>query len=189
MSPNLLQPTLDRHLGLSKKTVTVKNPLPPKISKRRKYRSQNRILRRSVAVLSYQNNLLRNRILQDVTNQFQILSFTQIQQSHRNQPPPIQQQQPPQQPTQQQEVVNQQQQPPQQPTQQQVVVNQQQQSPQQPIYETLGAEEYVIFTPPHQTEQIQVLTTTPPSNLQTAELYSEIENTDFDTFFRNLSCD
>ena len=130
------------------------------------------MLRKSLALLSYQNSLLRNSILQDVTNQFNILSFSQIQQTHRQQPPPPQQQLQ-QQPTEQQEVVDQQQ--------------QQLEQKQQPNYETLGPEEYVNFTPPHQPEQIQILTTLPPTNLQTAGLYSDIENTDFETFIVNFS--
>ena len=135
------------------------------------------MLRKSIALLSYQNTLLRNSHLQDVTNQFHQISFSQIQQTHRQQSQQPQQLQ--QQPTQQHEVVDQ--------PQQQLQPIQQLEQIQQPNYETLGHEEYVNFTPPHQTEQIQILTATPPTNLQTAGLYSDIENTDFETFIVNFS--
>ena len=143
------------------------------------------MLRKSLALLAYENSLLRNSQLLDVTNQFNLISFGQIQQTCQQQPQHLQQLQQSEQTQQQPQQLQQLQQSEQ--TQQQLQQLQQSEQTQQPNYETLGHDEYVNFTPPHQTEEIQILTATPPTNLQTAGLFSDIEKIDFETFIVNFS--
>ena len=102
--------------------------------------------------------MLRNSQLSDVTKQFNLISFGQIQQTYQ-QPQQLQQLQQPEQTYQQ----------PQQP-------QQLQQPQQQPNDETLGHDEFINFRPPNQTDEIQILTATPPTNLQTVGLFSDIED-------------
>ena len=181
MPRKLRQITLDRFLCLTSESATPIVSTPQKISKRfvffmfidftliifhfffrRKYRSQNKELRKALEILVQENTLLRRSHLSDVSKPYNYILFDQIQQQpNQQQPIDYNTQQP---------IDQIQQQPNKQPNQQ------------QPNDQILDHDEFIHFRPLDQTDDIIILKSTPviaptntPTNLSTVGLFSDIE--------------